>query len=95
MAVATPAIAGKIRARKEEEIAKAKAVLDARDDAGGAQKVLTSCPSCLQGLSRLEGESGVEADYIVVELARRLMGEDWQAKFVERVKHGGIERVLM
>ncbi len=95
MAVATPAIAGKIRARKEEEIAKSKAVLDARGDAGGAQKILTSCPSCLQGLSRLEGGSGVEADYIVVELAKHLMGEDWQERFVERVKRGGIERVLM
>jgi hypothetical protein len=30
-----------------------------------------------------------------VELAKHLMGEDWQAKFVERIKRGGIERVLM
>jgi FAD/FMN-containing dehydrogenase/Fe-S oxidoreductase len=91
LAVASPAIAGKIRARKEEEMAKAKAQLQ---DTQGA-KVLTSCPSCLQGLSRLEGETGVAADYIVVELAKRLHGEGWQADFVNRVKNGGIERVLM
>ncbi len=92
LAVAKPAIAGKIRARKEEEMARAKARL-ADPDAGA--KVLTSCPSCLQGLSRLEGQTQVEADYIVVELARHLHGEDWQERFVRRVKAGGIERVLM
>jgi len=91
LAVASPEIAGKIRARKEEEMAKAKAKLNAE----GKQKILTSCPSCLQGLSRLEGETGVEADYIVVELAKNLHGDDWQNEFVSKVKHGGIERVLM
>ncbi len=91
LAVASPAIAGKIRARKEEEMAKAKAQLETQADA----KILTSCPSCLQGLSRLEDETGVAADYIVVELAKRLNGEAWQDDFVSRVKNGGIERVLM
>jgi len=91
LAVAHPAIAGKIRMRKEEQIEKAKAQLPGE----GEQKVLTSCPSCLQGLSRLEGDSGVEADYIVVELAKNLHGEDWQKQFVQKIKNGGIERVLM
>ncbi|MDX8389306.1 MAG: FAD/FMN-binding oxidoreductase [Mariprofundaceae bacterium] len=91
MAVATPAIAGKIRARKEEEMAVAKAKLVHDEPA----KVLTSCPSCLQGLSRLESESGIKADYIVVELARHLHGEDWQQQFTNKVKDGGIEWVLM
>ena len=59
------------------------------------QKVLTSCPACLQGLSRLEETSGVEADYIVVELMKQLHGDDWQKIFVQRIKDGGIERVLM
>ena len=90
LAVAHPEIAGKIRARKEEEMAKASAKLG-----DGRKKVLTSCPSCLQGLSRLEGEIGVEADYIVIELARHLKGENWQEDFVRKVKNGGIERVLM
>ncbi len=91
LAVAHPEIAGKIRARKEEEMARARAQLPGRAE----QKILTSCPSCLQGLSRLEGESGVDADYIVVELARHLHGEDWQDQFVRKVQQGGIERVLM
>ncbi len=91
MAVATPDIAGKIRARKEEHMELAKAQL-AGD---GPAKVLTSCPSCLQGLSRLEGVTGVEADYIVIELAKQLKGEKWQSDFIKQVKNGGIERVLM
>ena len=40
-------------------------------------KVLTSCPSCLQGLSRYEGDTGMDADYIVVEMARHILGEGW------------------
>ncbi len=91
LAVAHPAIAGKIRARKEEQMEIAKAKLPGKTDA----KILTSCPSCLQGLSRLEESSGVDADYIVVELAKQLHGEDWQKQFIQKVKNGGIERVLM
>jgi len=91
LAVAHPVIAGKIRARKEEEMAKAKAKLVGDEPA----KILTSCPSCLQGLSRLEGETEVKADYIVIELIRHLKGEDWQQQFIETVKQGGIERILM
>jgi len=89
LAVAKPVIAGKIRARKEEEMAKARLAGD------GPARILTSCPSCLQGLSRLEGETDVKADYIVVELIRHLKGEDWQKQFIETVKQSGIERVLM
>ncbi|ATX82397.1 FAD/FMN-containing dehydrogenase [Mariprofundus ferrinatatus] len=91
MAVAHPAIAGKIRTRKEEQMELARAQLPGK----GEQKVLTSCPSCLQGLSRLEGQSGVQADYIVIELARHLHGEEWQKQFIKKVKSGGIDRVLM
>ncbi len=91
LAVSHPEIAGKIRARKEEEMAKAKAYLDGN----GGKKVLTSCPACLQGLSRLQGETEVEADYIIIEFIRHLKGEHWQEAFVRKVRAGGIERVLM
>ena len=93
LAVAHPEIAGKIRSRKEESMEHTKAILKQQGD--GEQKILTSCPSCLQGLSRLESENGVAADYIVVELARQLYGDDWEEKFVQEVKSGGVERVLM
>ena len=61
-------------------------------------KILTSCPSCLQGLKRYEDDlqNGLlEADYIVVEMARKLLGENWMGDFVARANAGGIERVLV
>ena len=59
-------------------------------------KVLTSCPSCLQGLSRFANDGGgVEADYIVVEIAKHILGEDWLPAYVKRANSGGIERVLL
>ena len=65
------------------------------DGYDGAVKVLTSCPSCLQGLSRFADDAGTDADYIVVEIARRTLGENWLADYVARANRGGIERVLV
>ena len=63
---------------------------------GAAQiKVLTSCPSCLQGLKRYNDDADLDADYIVVEIARHLLGENWMAEYVARANSGGIERVLV
>ena len=61
----------------------------------GQVKVLTSCPSCLQGLSRYDEDSGTKADYIVVEMANHLLGSDWMADYVKNANQGGIERVLV
>ena len=61
-------------------------------------KILTSCPSCLQGLSRYgeDLQNGLlEADYIVVEMARKILGENWMPEYVKRANAGGIERVLV
>src|SRR3546814_5548240 len=69
LAVSRPDISTQVRFRKTEELAKNSAAIRA-DGYEGEVKMLTSCPSCLQGLSRYEGETGMEADYIVVEMAR-------------------------
>ena len=45
--------------------------------------LLTNCPSCLQGLGR-NVDSGAKARHIVVELARRLSGDDWLDRLRER-----------
>jgi hypothetical protein len=58
-------------------------------------KILTSCPSCLQGLARYSDDAGTEADYIVVEMAKHLLGPDWMADYVAKANRGGIERVLL
>ena len=48
----------------------------------GEVKVLTSCPSCLQGLKRYNDDAGLDADYIVVEIARHVLGADWLRDYV-------------
>ncbi|MFO0120173.1 MAG: DUF3400 domain-containing protein, partial [Burkholderiales bacterium] len=51
--------------------------------------------SCLQGLSRYSGDAAIEADYIVVEIARHVLGQNWLPEYVQRANAGGIERVLV
>ncbi|MFZ3321202.1 MAG: DUF3683 domain-containing protein [Usitatibacter sp.] len=93
-AATRPDIATQVRFRKEEEMRKGAAAVRA-DGFEGEVKVLTSCPSCLQGLHRFGPDAGTSADYIVVEMARHLLGEGWMKDFVEKARHGGIERVLL
>jgi Fe-S oxidoreductase len=104
LGVTRPDIATQVRFRKEEELRKDEVALRAVQAAQGLAapdadlKILTSCPSCLQGLSRYgeDLKSGLlEADYIVVEMARKILGEDWMPEYVKRANAGGIERVLV
>ena len=94
LALTRPDISTQIRFRKEEEMVKGTKALQ-EDGFTGDVKILTSCPSCLQGLSRFNDDSGTTADYIVVEMARHLLGENWMADFVKNANTGGIERVLV
>jgi Fe-S oxidoreductase len=94
LAVTRPDISTQVRFRKEEEMRKGAAALRAGGYAGDV-KVLTSCPSCLQGLSRFDDDAGTQADYIVVEIARRLLGSTWMEDYVAKANAGGIERVLV
>jgi FAD/FMN-containing dehydrogenase/Fe-S oxidoreductase len=94
LSVTRPDISTQVRFRKEEELRRGTAKL--RESAGdGPVKVLTSCPSCLQGLARYAGDAEIEADYIVVEMARHLLGPQWLENYVARANSGGIERVLL
>ena len=61
----------------------------------GDVKILTSCPSCMQGLTRYNDDSGTTADYIVIEIAKHKLGENWLVDYVARANDGGIERVLV
>ncbi|WP_415880004.1 DUF3683 domain-containing protein [Methylomonas sp. TEB] len=95
LAVARPDISTQIRFRKAEELQKdtAKLRLDGYD---GAVKMLTSCPSCMQGLQRFEDEvEQMEVDYIVVEIAKHVLGDNWMTGYLDQVSKGGIERVLV
>jgi FAD/FMN-containing dehydrogenase/Fe-S oxidoreductase len=100
LATTRPDVSTQIRFRKEEEILKGEAAL--RSSGAVAEKanvkVLTSCPSCLMGLNRFQDDlkNGLlEADYIVVEMANQILGENWLPEYVAKANEGGIERVLV
>ncbi len=100
LGVTRPDISTQIRFRKEEELQKGEAELRASGALGEKEnvKILTSCPSCLQGLSRYgdDMKNGLlEADYIVVEMANQILGKEWLPEYVDAANHGGIERVLV
>ncbi|HMZ83695.1 MAG TPA: DUF3683 domain-containing protein [Rhodocyclaceae bacterium] len=94
LAVSRPDVSTQVRFRKEEEMRKGAEALRGGGYTG-AVKILTSCPSCLQGLSRYNDDAGTQADYIVVEMAKHLLGENWMAEYVAKANAGGIERVLL
>ena len=100
LGVTRPDISTQIRFRKTEEIRKGEAALRESGELGAKDnvKILTSCPSCLQGLSRYQDDlqNGLlEADYIVVEMAREILGDNWMPEYVQSANSGGIERVLV
>jgi FAD/FMN-containing dehydrogenase/Fe-S oxidoreductase len=100
LGVTRPDISTQVRFRKEEEIQKGEAALRASGAVGQQDniKILTSCPSCLQGLTRYGDDLNnglLEADYIVVEMANQILGKDWLPEYVARANQGGIERVLV
>ncbi len=92
--VARPDIATQVRFRKEEEMIKGADRVRA-DGFTGEVKILTSCPSCLQGLNRYNDDADTDADYIVVEMARHILGQNWMQEYVARANDGGIERILV
>lgn len=101
-AVSRPDIASQLRFRKEESLVEAQtmqtnivkqtAIEPAKKD---NVKILTNCPACVQGLSRYADSTGMDTDYIVVEVMKHKHGDNWNPEFVERVAKGGIEKVLL
>jgi len=95
-AVSRPDIASQVKMRKQEELESGLATLGLTPGAPERPvTVLTSCPSCLQGLSRYGDDTGIDTDYIVVTLARELLGEQWMDDYLQKANNGGIERILL
>lgn len=92
LATTRPDIAHQLFSRKLESLEEAKARLPEKNR---ETKLLTSCPACVQGLSRYEKLTGLKTDYIVVELARQLYGEQWLDSFLYKLRHQGMEKVLL
>lgn len=94
-AVSRADLASQVRVRKQAELHRGIEKLTGSPVAKqGEVKLLTSCPSCQQGLSRYREDTGLSTEYIVVELAKQLLGENWEKQFIHAALHGGIERVM-
>ena len=96
LGTARPDIAEQLRYRKRQELHQDLMQLTGENvTTQGRVKLLTSCPACQQGLSRYTDDTGLETDFIVVELCNHNLGENWQREFVASANAGGIERVLL
>jgi FAD/FMN-containing dehydrogenase/Fe-S oxidoreductase len=95
LAVTRPDISTQVRFRKNIELQEDSAKLR-EDGYDGPIKMLTSCPSCVQGLQRYKDDvDQLEVDYIVVEIAKNLLGKNWMKDYIQKAANGGIERVLL
>jgi FAD/FMN-containing dehydrogenase/heterodisulfide reductase subunit C len=94
LAMTRPDVSTQVRFRKEQEVRIGVQEIRAGGHRGDV-KILTSCPSCLQGLKRFNDDAETDADYIVVEIAKNLLGANWLPEYVRRANTGGIERVLV
>jgi Fe-S oxidoreductase len=97
LGVTRPDISTQVRFRKEEEIARARprcapGAVGAKDNV----KILTSCPSCLQGLSRYGDDLRTACSRPTTSWSRWRAdpGRDWMPT-TWRANAGGIERVLV
>ena len=88
MATSTPEISYSLRERKKKNFAEH---LKKREKA----TVLTTCPSCVQGLSRIHGKMSISGKSLVVYLAESHLGKHWKRNFIKDVKkNSGVEKIM-
>lgn len=91
MALSTPEISGKLRDWKEKMIHKAKQ----KNSTNKNIEILTTCPSCVQGLSRIKNNISAKGTSLVQFIVRQKQGKDWRKEFIKSVKReNGIEKIL-
>jgi FAD/FMN-containing dehydrogenase/Fe-S oxidoreductase len=78
LSLSRPDITDQMLQRKREELK------SAMDD--NHKTVLTNCPSCLQGLGRSR-DLGIKPQHVVVELATKYAGQNWQRQFETIARH--------
>ncbi len=89
LALSSPHIANSLRNRKRENTA---IHLSKNEKA----TVLTTCPSCVQGLSKIDGKISITGKHMAVYLAEEFLGKNWKKDFLKHVKkNDGVERILL
>jgi len=60
-----------------------------------ATTIITTCPSCLQGLSRYQSETKLKTDYVVCQMAQKKWGKDWQKICIQKITEPKIDSILI
>jgi len=86
MALAHPEISNKLRDRKELNLCSLNPQRN--------QEVLTACPACVQGLSKINESISVSGKHLTVYLAEKTLGTHWRKNFLASAKNH-IEQSLL
>ena len=96
LGTARPDIAEQLRYRKRQNLHESIKQITGSDKVKNDEvKILTSCPSCQQGLARYTDDTGLKTDYIVIEMVNQMFGKNWEKQFIQKANNGGIEKVLL
>lgn len=87
LAISRPDISKNLRSRKKTNICQS---------CGGSNlDIITSCPNCVQGLTKIQGDISINGKHLSIYLAEKIIGSDWREQFIKRVKdQEGLERIL-
>ncbi|MCX6138618.1 MAG: DUF3683 domain-containing protein [Ignavibacteriales bacterium] len=86
LALSTPEIANVLRERKAAAIEEATS--------HSRVTVLTTCPSCVQGLSRISNGVAVKGKSLIVHAAEQYLGKQWEKKFLKDIRRKGVGKML-
>ncbi len=91
LALSTPDISSSLRNRKERNIIEAKKTSSLRKI-----EVITTCPSCVQGLSKIDGQIRVSGRSLITIVAKEHFGKQWKRDFIKHVKQKkSIEHIMI
>lgn len=85
-------ISKQVKFKKEAEINNDLLKITGKPKINKGIKMLTTCPSCRQGLSRYKYSTGIAPVYPIELIAEQKLGESWQENFITNVN---IEKVLL
>ncbi len=86
LSLSRPDIAGTLRDRKVANIE--------AQNFNKEIEILTTCPSCVTGLSKLNGSVKTKGKSLAVYNAEKFLGKNWKKDFIKSVKKHGIEKIL-
>lgn len=89
MSLSSPDISNSLRERKSLNIS---SLFEKRENIS----VITTCPSCVHGLSKINNRQSVTGKSMAVFLAEIFLGRSWKRNFLSSVvKKEGIERIIL